>query len=229
MNEGCSTVPGGPRPNCPLRVVTDPRDDAEAAPETTPTSREALLEAAIHEFAERGYEGVRIEHVAKRAGFNKSLIYRYFGDREGLFREALRSQFEKRSGLLDRVPDDLGEILAWWTSTTLADSNFVRMILRESLDYAGDEPIESAARSAYYETQKQMLDRLREEGTVDERFDRDMLFLALLAVVVLPAIMPQVVRLATGEDVTSSAFKTRWEDFLHRLAGALAPEGAAGA
>jgi len=31
------------------------------------------------------------------------------------------------------------------------------------------------------------------------------------------------VRLVTGKDAGSRAFTRRWEDFLHRLAGALAP------
>jgi len=187
------------------------------------SAREAILEAAVQEFAERGYEGVRIEHVAKRAGCNKSLVYRYFGDRENLFREALRAQFTRRSALLDQVPGEFGDMLAWWTSATLKDPIFIRMILRESLDYGGDEPVESAARSAYYQRQRGMLETLRREGVVDESFDSEMLFLALLSVVVLPAVMPQVVRLVTGESADSPGFTTRWEQFLHRFAAALAP------
>jgi len=189
------------------------------------TAREALLEAAVQEFAEHGYAGVRLEHVARRAGCNKALIYRYFGDRENLFREALRAQFAKRSELLDNLPDELGDLLGWWTAATLNDPTFVRMILRESLDYDGDEPIESAARTAYYDRQIRMLETFRKEGVVDETLDAEMLFLALLAVVVLPAIMPQVVRLVTGESPGEPAFTARWDEFLQQLAGALAPGG----
>jgi len=128
--------------------VGSPSRRASAAPwRASGTAREALLEAAIHEFGERGYEGVRLEHVAHRAGCNRALIYRYFGDREGLFQEALRAQFARRAELLGQVPEDFGEVLSWWTSRTLDDPTFIRMILRESLDYAGGEPIESVARS----------------------------------------------------------------------------------
>jgi len=187
------------------------------------TAREAILEAAIEEFAERGYEGVRLEHVAHRAGFNRALIYRYFGDREGLFHAALREQFARRAQLLDRVPDDLGEILSWWTSATLDDPTFIRMILRESLDYGGGEPIESAGRSQYYRRQLEMLEDLRRRGVVDGDFDKELLFLALLSVVILPAIMPQVVLLVTGEEAGSDAFLERWGRFLEKFAEALGP------
>jgi AcrR family transcriptional regulator len=198
------------------------------AAETSGTAREALLEAAIHEFAERGYEGVRLEHVAHRAGCNRALIYRYFGDREGLFQEALRAQFARRAELLDQVPDGFGEILSWWTSRTLDDPTFIRMILRESLDYAGGEPIEPVARSQYYRRQIRMLEALRSRGLVDEAFDKELLFLALLSVVILPAIMPQVVLLVTGEEAESDAFLKRWDAFLQQLASALGPGGGPG-
>lgn len=193
----------------------------------TGTARDALLEAAIHEFAERGYEGVRLEHVARRADCNRSLIYRYFGDREGLFEEALRAQFARRAELLDEVPRDFEALLSWWTGKTLDDPTFIRMILRESLDYAGGEPIESNARSGYYGRQLEMLDALRERGRLDPDFDLEILFLALLSVVILPAIMPQVVLLVTGEESRSDAFKERWDRFLGQLAYALEPRGAA--
>ncbi len=195
-----------------------------APSERAGSAREALLEAAVHEFAERGYEGVRLDHVARRAGCNRALIYRYFGDREGLFREALKLEFARRAGLLDEAPGDFGELLAWWTSVTLRNPTFIRIILRESLDYAGGEPIESRARSEYYRRQLGMLEAFRARELVDERFDAEPLFLALLSVVILPAIMPQVVRLVTGQDARSDAFLERWDRFLHQLAESLGPQ-----
>lgn len=108
---------------------------------------------------------------------------------------------------------------------TLDDPTFIRMILRESLDYAGGEPIESVARSQYYRRQLQMLDVLQRKGAVDETLDKESLFLALLSVVILPAIMPQVVRLVTGEEANSDAFLKRWDRFLGEFAEALGSRG----
>ncbi len=191
------------------------------------TARDALLEAAVREFAQRGYEGVRMEHIARRAGCNKALLYRHFGDRENLFREALREQFSRRSGLLDQAPTSFDELLPWWTAVTLRDPTFVRMILRESLDYRGGEPVESEARSRYYERQKGMLKEFQRSGAVDPAYDPELLFLALLAVVVAPAILPQVVRLVAGIDPEDPEFTSRWNALLGRLARALAPPEAA--
>lgn len=194
-----------------------------STPEVSGTAREAILEAAIHEFAGRGYDGVRLEHVARRARCNRALIYRYFGDREGLFQAALRAQFQKRAQLLEEVPEEFGEILSWWTAKTLKDPTFIRMILRESLDYAGGEPVESVARSRYYQQQVEMLAALQDRDLLDQAFDRELLFLALLSVVILPAVMPQVVLLVTGEEAESPGFLKRWDGFLAQFAQALGP------
>jgi AcrR family transcriptional regulator len=50
-----------------------------------------ILEAALAEFAERGYGGARMASVAVRAGIAKSLIYHYFPSKEELFRATVRS------------------------------------------------------------------------------------------------------------------------------------------
>ncbi len=52
--------------------------------------RKAILDAALDEFAERGFEAARLDDVAKRAGIAKGTIYLYFRDKEALFQELLR-------------------------------------------------------------------------------------------------------------------------------------------
>lgn len=53
--------------------------------------REAILAAALDEFAERGFEGARLDDVARRAGIAKGTIYLYFSDKEALFQELIRA------------------------------------------------------------------------------------------------------------------------------------------
>lgn len=58
-----------------------------------------ILLAAMHEFAEYGDHGARIDRIAKRANANKSLIYAYFGNKEDLYAAALREAYTQiRSG-----------------------------------------------------------------------------------------------------------------------------------
>ncbi len=53
-------------------------------------TREAILNAAEIVFAEHGYDGARIDTIAEVSCFNKTLIFRYFGDKLGLYAEVLR-------------------------------------------------------------------------------------------------------------------------------------------
>ena len=57
--------------------------DAEGA-------REAILNAAEDVFAEHGFDGARIDAIAAAAGYNKSLIFQYYGDKLALYAEVIR-------------------------------------------------------------------------------------------------------------------------------------------
>lgn len=55
-------------------------------PRDPETARRALLGAARDVFARVGFEGARVDEIAAAAGYNKALIFRYFGDKLGLYR-----------------------------------------------------------------------------------------------------------------------------------------------
>lgn len=78
----------------PRRAAPMHADVPSAAPSTregrSAERREAILSAALDEFAERGFEAARLDDVAKRAGIAKGTIYLYFRDKETLFQELLR-------------------------------------------------------------------------------------------------------------------------------------------
>ena len=63
-------------------------------------AREAILNAAEAVFAEHGFDGARIDAIAAKAGYNKSLLFQYFGDKLGLYAEV-----NKR---IDRDINELG-------------------------------------------------------------------------------------------------------------------------
>src|SRR5690242_144766 len=65
--------------------------------------REAILAAALDEFAERGFEAARLDDVAKRAGIAKGTIYLYFRDKETLFQELLRAMLTPLVGTIEAL------------------------------------------------------------------------------------------------------------------------------
>lgn len=70
-----------PPPSTHSPATTRPRDSA--------ATRAALLDAARELFATSGYDATTVRAVADRAGVNQALLFRYFGNKEGLFAEAV--------------------------------------------------------------------------------------------------------------------------------------------
>ena len=76
---------------------------------------QALREAAIAVFIERGLAGLSLEEVAQRAGVSRAALYRRWSDREALLADALKSLrrevfFDGGAAELNAVP--LGPLLA---------------------------------------------------------------------------------------------------------------------
>lgn len=70
-----------------------------ARPRDSSVTRQALLTAARELFATVGYDAATVRAVADRAGVNQALLFRHFGNKEGLFAAAM-------SGLAMAVLED---------------------------------------------------------------------------------------------------------------------------
>jgi len=66
--------------------------------------RQAILSAALEEFAASGYAATRLDDVARRAGVAKGTIYLYFRDKESLFQELVRSMLSPVVGTIEHAP-----------------------------------------------------------------------------------------------------------------------------
>ncbi len=62
--------------------------------------REAILRAALREFAARGFEGARVDRVARSARVNKALLYYHFGNKASLYEAVLVRWMEFLLGVL---------------------------------------------------------------------------------------------------------------------------------
>jgi AcrR family transcriptional regulator len=66
-----------------------PAQDRELRAQGRETVRK-LLEAGVIEFEERGFNGVRVDDVVRRAGISHGTFYLYFANKEDLFKALLR-------------------------------------------------------------------------------------------------------------------------------------------
>ena len=105
--------------------------DAEVA-------REAILEAGEEIFSREGFDGARIDTIAAEAGYNKSLIFHYFTDKEGLYRAIIKR-------LKVRMNSELMEPLTAYidSSDEMSTSrvrHFLEMAIGLYLDYLARHP-----------------------------------------------------------------------------------------
>ncbi|KAA0698405.1 TetR/AcrR family transcriptional regulator [Neorhizobium sp. P12A] len=90
-------------------VLERPVESAVADPQKPVRNRAAteaaILNAAKRLLAEEGFQGFGINAIARRAGCDKQLIYRYYGGLDGLV-EAIGTDLG--SWVKDRIPEDTG-------------------------------------------------------------------------------------------------------------------------
>lgn len=65
--------------------------------------RDRILDAASAVFAERGFEGARVDDIASRAGVNKAMLYYHVGDKTALYSAVLLRNFGRVRVALDEA------------------------------------------------------------------------------------------------------------------------------
>ena len=69
--------------------------------------RDAVLDAALVEFAERGYAGTSTEDIARRAGISQPYLFRLFGTKKELYIASVTRCFRETLELFQRSAEGL--------------------------------------------------------------------------------------------------------------------------
>ena len=156
-------------------VPRAPRQQASRAGEA---SRRQILEAARAAFAERGFEGARVDDIASRAGINKQLLYHHFGNKDALYAAVLaevygRIRAAEQALALDALPAEeaLRRLIEFSFNYLLENPDFVKLIADENAQ--GGRHL--AGHSALPTVNRPILDLLRrtlERGVAEGVFRR---------------------------------------------------------
>lgn len=107
-------------------------------------TRAEILSAAEEEFSEMGFYGARMDEIARRAGVNKALIYKYYGNKEELYKTVFynvydRFSLQEKQILVDQGLDYKAKIRRFVQMEfeyCAQNPSYVRMIMWENLNYA---------------------------------------------------------------------------------------------
>jgi TetR/AcrR family transcriptional regulator len=101
-------------------------------------TRASLLEAAEDLFAERGFDGTRLEDIAERVGIRRASIVYYFKDKRELYDTVLASVFGDLRDTLESVlarsdplPERIEAAVSAWVDFIGDRPTLARLILRE--------------------------------------------------------------------------------------------------
>jgi len=117
-----------------------PRPPA-SQPRNPARTRARLLAAAVKLFAAQGFHGVAVEEIVAAAGCNKRMLYHYFGDKEGLYVEALRTVYARMEAA-EMAPLPVGgtteqairAVIARHFEFLAGNPDFVKLLLWENLN-----------------------------------------------------------------------------------------------
>lgn len=171
-----------------------------------------IIEAAVEEFAAKGYAGARVSGIAARAGVNQQLIAYYFDSKEGLYRELGRRW---RAREADAVPDDMpfAEVIKYYVRASTEPGG--RLLAWQGLADAGEEDPDAAERDARLQHEVEVIRERQRAGELDDRVDPAVLALVSMAACNALAVYPQLARGIFGRDGSSGELV---EHFAEQLA-----------
>jgi AcrR family transcriptional regulator len=94
-------------------------DDPSGRRRSAEATRDKLLLAAVELFAEHGYAGIRVRHIAARAGVTTGAIYAHYNDVASLLADAAgRAVDYAVQSIADVAPGELASVLRSFVTET---------------------------------------------------------------------------------------------------------------
>jgi AcrR family transcriptional regulator len=165
--------------------------------------RDQLLEAAARLYAEAGYRGATTRRIASQAGVNEITLFRHFGSKDVLIREAIaRAGSSIEPQALPDPPRDPSRELKDWAKVHIAALRQRRSLIRTCMGEIEEHPGifsgQNRGPAAAAKSLCQYLRRLRETGQAKAQFDEVAASTMLMGVLFADAmgrdIMPDMYR-----------------------------------
>ena len=160
--------------------------------------RDQLLEAAVRVFAEAGYRGATTRRIAFEAGVNEITLFRQFGSKDTLIREAIaRCRRASATSLPERPVHPLRE-LCDWARIHLTEMHDQRALIRTCMGEFEEHPEIMAPENSPPAQAAKALTRylaaLRETGMATARFDAGVAATMLMGVLFADAMGRDIMR-----------------------------------
>jgi AcrR family transcriptional regulator len=164
-------------------MATDSRVTPKSTRQRVPASerRDALIDAAIHEFAASGFHGTPVDRVARAVGVAQPYVFSLFGSKRELFLAAIDRCYVQLGELLtraaasypaDEAPEDYS-VLKWMGNAyveMLSTDRDMLMLQLQSYAACDDEVIRERVRANYARLVR-LVEELAPDDTDQEQLD----------------------------------------------------------
>lgn len=159
-------------------------------------TRERIKAAAVQAFGAQGYRGATTRRIAEAAGVNEVTLFRQFGSKERLLREALAEAASGEVTGLPAEPVDPAAELSAWSRRELERLHAARSVLRTSIAEFEEHPEVASCGGALAEATAEelagYLRRLESAGFTSAPFDAEVAAALLMGAVFSDAVSRDV-------------------------------------
>jgi TetR/AcrR family transcriptional regulator len=183
-------------------------------------TRELILTQSMAEFAMKGYDGARVDSIARRCNFSKFTLYHYFGSKEGLFVAVLERAYQKlrshQHDLSISTNDPvkaMRQLIAHTFSAFLANQDLIALLNSENLHKGRHIRKSKIIRSLYdplIGTIRETLQKGVAEGIFRPNIDPINLYVSLSALAYNVISNQYTLKMALGIDFTSPKYRKVW-------------------
>src|SRR5262245_28224155 len=184
------------------------RKPAKPATRDPDRTQRVILAAALDEYSRHGPAGARVDRIAAAAGVNKRMIYHYFGSKDGLWTSLLDAQWGAEPVLSTDSDATIAAQLTSGARRVAARPAIARLLAWEALSDSSAPADPMSSRAVSWRDRVAALAAAQRDGRLSPRVDAAQLELALTALLLFPALFPQITRMITGCAIADPAFAT---------------------
>lgn len=207
-----------------LRTTEAPKRDAAR-------SKRRILSAALREFSAHGLAGARMDEIAERAGVSKPMLYAYFGDKNELYKAALRESYvqirsgERRLDTEGMTPEEaIRELVRFTLNHFISKPWFISMLNTENLLGGGsirDIADVAEIQSPLVRTLTGILERGAAEGRFRDGIDPVEFYITIASLCYFPVSNRHTLRVVFGVPIDDAWLERKAEEAADMLIGYL--------
>lgn len=189
-------------------------------------TRKKIIDAAKEEFFKKGYNGTRIDSIAKRAGVKKQLIYHYFKGKDDLINQTIDNfvtAVPTENLTLPTNPVDIAEFRLKVNTDYLKD--FLKYTAWEAIEELPENSNGKEVRQKVLQSYNADMVKKQELGLVPKELDPALITLMMSSLTIYPLLYNNVTQMITGHTLEEKEFQKKWAQFLHQISERIFNQG----